>query len=157
MERYLKQVIIIPNENDLVIPDGIYEESFLDSIDHGQKLREFADKYNYSISKEDGIPSQVLSFQLVDFGNMVINIEGNIAIMFIPNYISDNQYNWIKTRYNTLRKFSIHGFVYKNTSVPMLIEKDIDCEYSNPLNEIFKEIKLKRQKQNGGNKKCYKN
>ena len=28
MERYLKQVIIIPNENDLVIPDGIYEERY---------------------------------------------------------------------------------------------------------------------------------
>lgn len=156
MERCQKQIIIIPNEEILEIPDGIYQESFLNSIDHGEKIREFSQKYNLKVSKDTGIPGQVLCFQLTDLGNMIISIENNMAILFVPNVISANQYMWIRTRYATLNSFSVHGFVYEDNSFPTIVEKNFDDESYNPLREIYKKIKSKIKRQKKGREKCYK-
>lgn len=72
-----KHLIIIPNENVLEIPDGVYETSFPNTVGHEVKMEEFSNLYHVGLYTELDTTGHEAALELANFGNVVISMEGN--------------------------------------------------------------------------------
>ena len=93
----MRAVAIISNEEILDVP--LFYRDVHDTEFHAMKVQEFCDKYHLgvtfkSLGIEDGYYGGVIwQTKLASLGHTVI-CHGDPTIVYLPNYLSENQYAW---------------------------------------------------------------
>lgn len=122
-----KHLIIIPNENILEIPNGVYEVSFPITVGHEVKMEEFSNLYHVGLYTELDTTGHEAALELANFGNAVINMEENVLVCYLPNKISLNQKNWLLDNKKLFTQFQVGGFLFEDRRVV-----PIEYDYENP-------------------------
>lgn len=126
-----KNIVIIPNEEELEIPNGIYYDSFSVTERHAEKLDVFCKQYNIGITVEEDTIGHEVSLQLANFGHFAINGEEKNIVFYIPNQVSNNQLEWFKKNLLLIKEFKVQGYVFENRKV-----ESISYKKDNPLKSI---------------------
>ena len=110
-EKYIpvnnSSVIIIPNEEELSIEDGIYEKEFDSNLlnGHGDIYREFCKEYN--LLEANSSFGFEWGQKLAYLGIMSITNEDNEIYLYIPKKLSSTQYEWLVSNKDKLINSSL--------------------------------------------------
>lgn len=121
-----KHIIVIPNEEVLKVPNGIYSDSFLNNIGHAQKFEKFNKLYNLGIMMDDYTIGHEVSLQLANFGHLSICIEGKNLICYIPNSISKFQKNWFIENEYFFNEYDVKVFYFDGRFMKTISDKNSD-------------------------------
>lgn len=136
----LKHIVVIPNENELQIPDGVFQDSFSIVEPHSEKLGIFTDKYNLGIMVEKDTIGHEVALQLANFGHLTINTEDNIIVFYIPNQVSNGQINWFRKNKILFEQFNVQGYYFENRKLENINHRsDISLERVLIIENILKE------------------
>lgn len=121
-----KHIIVVPNEEILKVPNGIYSDSFFNNIGHAQKFEKFIKLYNLGIMIDDYTIGHEVSLQLANFGHLSICIEGKNLICYIPDNISKYQKNWFIENEYFINKYDAKGFYFDGRIMKTVSDKNSD-------------------------------
>ncbi len=92
-----RAIAIIPNEEILNVP--LFYRDVQDTEFHAMKVQEFSDKYHLGITFENlGLEAEyyggiVWQKRLVSLGHAIV-CHGDPVVVYLPNVLSENQYQW---------------------------------------------------------------
>lgn len=143
-------ILIVPNEKDLVIENGIYFEEFDTNIGHAKMFQVFCMAHMIPIKCPD-ITGNPWAKELAKNGFLVAKKEKDEIYLFIPKELSINQNNWLDNNKNFLTNFNLleAGIYMDNGSF-----KEIFKYYEYPkqktvtelVTDIYEEIENKKIK-----------
>lgn len=141
IQKEQKHIIIIPNEEELVIPKGIYQDSFNISIGHAQRFKSFNELYHLGIMIDSSTVGHEVSIQLANFGHFTICIEDNSLVCYIPDSVSNNQKCWFSNNHEFLIQYEIKGFYFDGRMLKTISDNDSNqdslLEIQNKINEKY--------------------
>lgn len=145
----MKKLIIISNENEYSIEP--YEVSFDDNIEHSKKYISYVKENNLSITSRINI-GYIWGKTLCLRNFLNISEENGNAILFIPENLSYNQYNWLISHKEYIEKydFSLSGALIISFEEGKIIEKElnIDSDFWETIEQIYKEAKSEHKRIN---------
>ena len=133
-------IIIIPDESQLMIPNGVYQDSFPITVGHADRIELFSNFYNIEIVIETGMLGHEVSIQLANLGHFAITIEEDNLVCYIPNSVSPNQKKWFDDNQILLNEFKVSGFYFEGRVLNHLsYKKDNPSEVLQKLTEKIDE------------------
>lgn len=130
--------LIIPNENDFKIENGLFLKEFDSNTlrGHGEIYKDFCRLYNLDISL-DSTSGYLWGLELSNRGMLSVTRENDEIYLFIPEKISHNQLGWFVNRKDYLSDFNI-------IEADILINNQHEVVYLQPnmskeefLNELY--------------------
>ncbi len=134
----MKQIIIIPKQGD------IYSCTFEDHISYASYYQEYAIQNGLPFLEElTDVCSCGKTFSLNDYLSMIVD---DYSInCFCPNYLSKQQYDWLKENYSTFSKLQSMNIPFHALICSNLEDEYLDQEDINPLKQFYKEIKKHKE------------
>lgn len=91
------------------------------------KMEEFSNIYHTGLYTELDTTGHEAALELANFGNVVISMEENTLVCYLPNKISLNQKKWLLDNKKLLTQFEVRGFLFEDRKVI-----PIEYDYKNP-------------------------
>lgn len=154
-------ILIVPNENKLVIENGIYFKEFDTNIGNAKMFQLFCMLYMIPI-KVPEITGNPWAKELANNSFLVVKREKDEIYTFIPKDLSVNQYNWLINNKEFLSSFDqLEAAIYLNNGGYKEVFKDE--EYGKRkivlelIDEIYQEVELKKESIKKKVRRCTKN
>ena len=137
----MKQIIIIPKEGDL------YSCTFEENISHAFYYQKYAIQNSLPFLEElTDVCSCGKTFSLNDYLSIILD---DYSInWFCPNYLSKQQYDWLKGKYSTFSKLQSMNIPFHAMICSDLEDEILDQEELNPLKQFYREIKKHKEDTN---------
>lgn len=158
----MREVYIITREGNHVsykipnIPENAAKEEERDlKYAHQTYLKQYIEENNIDVNTE-GKTSYGIAEELMMVGLSPIIVENREMFIFVPEKMSQEQYNWYKKMFSVLKRFNIYFSYVENDNITM-VDVDEDEPSSQNLKRFYKNIEknIKKQKEseiNGHNK-----
>jgi len=142
-------VLVIPNESDFIIENGIYFQEFDTNIGHANMLQVFCMLNLISITSL-GITGEDWGRPLAKNGFFVVTREKERIYLFIPKTLSFNQKNWLMNNKKMLYNFEeLEALIYQEDGSYREIFKaeqhPIYKTVTELIDEIYEEINYKQK------------
>lgn len=143
-------ILVIPNEEELLIENGIYFQEFDTNIGHAKMLQVFCMRYLLPI-KSISIVGNDWGLKMSKQGILVATREKERIYFFIPENLSDNQKKWLINNKESLYSYEeLEAVIWLDEYNYRIIYKDEDHPYRKEIpeliDEIYKEINKKQKK-----------
>lgn len=133
-----KIVIIIPNENKISLSEPYVEEC---EQFHKEQINKFCYEIGITLTEHQQENSHLGSKELAIEGFCTILCDETPIltnmIIFLPNEIGDNQYNWFNKRIEGLKRYNISIFNYTNSQEWELLDH---ATIKEPMIESLKKL-----------------
>lgn len=129
---------IIPNESQIL--QEVFERDIIKGENYIRYIQEFSDIYQLGFTFQE-TDYQLAPCEIALLSHMVIKSEDemSLAICYLPEKITDRQYNWLYLNSNMLNKYiQINGY-----SLQTADEDGICFKKVHGMEEIMKEAKKK--------------
>ena len=143
------KVIIIPNEEDINLENGIWEKPVSSGYGHDSVLSIFSMLNSLKICLPvDGLHGYFWGKEIAAINHMVIIIEGSELYLFIPSDPSDNQFNWFYNSLDNIKKFkNLEAGIYNNNCEYQEIFKNMYKDEINVADYLISEMNRKKENQ----------
>lgn len=129
---------IIPNEEEII--QNVFVQNIESGKSHTQCIQEFSDIYqlDFKFGEED---YQTAPCVIASSGHMVIKSEDEVSLVicYLPEKVTDRQYNWLYQNKNMLDKYiQVNGFSLYNARLQKIHGTDqimIEARKKNLLKE----------------------
>lgn len=134
-------LLIEKNENGESLKS--YKISENDKLGHLSGLIDFNNKNNLNIENIENMTSYEASLEVAKKGYVNIHVSNKIMIIYLPMYLSEEQYKWFKDNMGLLSKFIISvSSEQLDGSFKSLRNEDNEEKYTK-LNALKRELKRK--------------